>query len=62
MMLNLTGSQQTNLLYSGTRTQVYQATRIDNQESVIVKVLRNPNPSFNELVQFRNQYIITRHL
>ncbi|MEL7037960.1 MAG: serine/threonine-protein kinase, partial [Cyanobacteria bacterium J06592_8] len=61
-MLNLTGYQETNLLYNGTRTQVYRAIRTCNQKSVIVKVLRNPHPSFNELVQFRNQYIITRHL
>ncbi|EAZ89948.1 hybrid sensor histidine kinase/response regulator [Crocosphaera chwakensis] len=61
-MLNFTGYQQTKLLYNGTRTQVYQALRTADQKSVVVKVLRNPNPSFNELVQFRNQYIITRHL
>ncbi|MDY7021657.1 MAG: serine/threonine-protein kinase PknK, partial [Cyanobacteriota bacterium] len=61
-MLNIAGYQETNPLYSGTRTQVYQAIRTINQKPVIIKVLRNPHPTFNELVQFRNQYIITRHL
>lgn len=35
--------------------------RLD-QSNVIIKVLRNPHPNFRELVQFRNQYLITRHL
>ncbi|NEO85288.1 MAG: serine/threonine-protein kinase PknK [Spirulina sp. SIO3F2] len=62
MMLNLTGYQETKLLYTGTRTLVYQAIRLSNDQSVIIKVLRNVHPHFNELVQFRNQYVITRNL
>ncbi|NER36265.1 MAG: AAA family ATPase [Oscillatoria sp. SIO1A7] len=61
-MLNLAGYQEKNLLYSGTRTLVYRAVRATDTRSVIIKVLRNPHPNFNELVQFRNQYVITRHL
>ncbi|NEO86965.1 MAG: AAA family ATPase [Spirulina sp. SIO3F2] len=61
-MLNLTGYQQTELLYTGTRTLIYRAIHLRNQEPVIIKVLRNSHPHFNELVQFRNQYIITRNL
>ena len=61
-MLNLAGYQEKNLLYSGTRTLVYRAVRATDTRPVIIKVLRNPHPSFNELVQFRNQYVITRHL
>ena len=49
-------------LYQGTRTEVYRGTRAGDRQSVIVKILRNPHPNFNELVQFRNQYVITRHL
>lgn len=30
--------------------------------SLIIKVLKNSNPSFSELVQFCNQYIITKKL
>ncbi|MDY6807146.1 MAG: AAA family ATPase, partial [Cyanobacteriota bacterium] len=49
-------------LYLGTRTLVYRGTRHSDSEPVIIKLLRNPHPNFNELVQFRNQYIITRNL
>ena len=49
-------------LYAGTRTLVYRGERTSDRQPVIIKVLRNPQPSFKELVQFRNQYIITRNL
>jgi serine/threonine protein kinase len=49
-------------LYQGTRTLVYRGISNSEHQPVIIKVLRNPNPTFNELVQFRNQYIITHHL
>ncbi len=62
MKLNLVGYQETNLLYTGTRTLVYRALRICDHKPVIIKVLRNHHPHFHELVQFRNQYIITCHL
>ncbi|OZH51235.1 serine/threonine protein kinase [Hydrocoleum sp. CS-953] len=61
-MLNLPNYYLSENLYQGTRTMVYRGQRICDQKPVIIKVLRNPHPTFNELVQFRNQYIITRHL
>ncbi|MEM8640645.1 MAG: AAA family ATPase [Cyanobacteria bacterium P01_G01_bin.54] len=61
-MLNLTGYQETEHLYTGTRTFVYRALRLGDDAPVIVKVLQNPHPHFNELVQFRNQYVITQNL
>ncbi|NEQ41844.1 MAG: protein kinase, partial [Okeania sp. SIO3I5] len=61
-MLNLPGYQETNQIYDGKRTLVYKSIQNSTGQSVIVKVLRNRYPSFNELVQFRNQYIITCHL
>ena len=69
-MLNLAGYQETDLLYSGTRTLVCRAIRTTDttgvvqceRQSFVVKVLRNACPNFNELVQFRNQYAIARHL
>ena len=61
-MLNLAGYQETNQIYAGNRTLVYRGIRTSEQQSVIIKVLRNPHPNFNELVRFRNQYIITCHL
>ncbi|NEQ41561.1 MAG: protein kinase, partial [Okeania sp. SIO3I5] len=61
-MLNIHNYYLSENLYQGTRTLVYRGQRICDKKQVIIKVLRNPHPSFNELVQFRNQYIITRHL
>ncbi|MEM1172485.1 MAG: AAA family ATPase, partial [Cyanobacteria bacterium P01_H01_bin.35] len=61
-MLNLPNYNLGENLYQGTRTLVYRGQRIWDNKPVIIKVLRNPHPSFNELVQFRNQYIITHHL
>ena len=58
----LTGYQIQETIYQGTRTKVYRGIRTCDQQPVIIKVLRNPHPNFNELVQFRNQYIITSHL
>ena len=62
MMFNLTGYQENKQIYYGSRTLVYRAIRAIDRQPVVIKVLRNPNPKFNELVSFRNQYIITRHL
>ena len=61
-MLNLAGYQETETLYTGTRTIVYRALRLSDRQPVIIKILRNPHPNFNELVQFRNQYVITQNL
>ncbi len=61
-MLNLPDYQETNQIYTGTKTLVYRAIRAIDGQPVIVKVLRNPHPNVNELVKFRNQYLLTRHL
>jgi len=62
MMLNLAGYQEALPIYTGSRTLVYRAIRATDEQSVIIKVLRNPHPNFDDLVRFRNQYIITRNL
>lgn len=49
-------------VYSGSRTVVYRAIRKSDQLSVIIKLLKNDYPTFNELVHFCNQYTITKHL
>ncbi|MGB3532591.1 MAG: AAA family ATPase [Microcoleaceae cyanobacterium] len=49
-------------LHSGSKTLVYRAERIADAKLVILKLLRNQYPSFHELLQFRNQYIITTNL
>jgi len=59
---NLSGYQITEQLYVGTRTLVYRGIRTRDQYPVVLKLLRNEYPTFNELVQFRNQYTIGKNL
>ncbi|MEA5574722.1 serine/threonine-protein kinase PknK, partial [Calothrix sp. UHCC 0171] len=49
-------------LYDGCRTQVYRGYRENDKLEVVIKLLKNPYPSFSELVQFRNQYTISKNL
>jgi len=60
--LVIPGYQIAAQIYEGSRTLVYKGVQETEGQPVIVKILRNPHPHFRELVQFRNQYIITRHL
>jgi len=59
---NLSGYQITEQLYAGTRTLVYRGIRTRDQYPVVLKLLRNQYPTFNEIVQFRNQYTIAKNL
>ncbi|MEG3895647.1 MULTISPECIES: AAA family ATPase [unclassified Microcoleus] len=52
----------TEQLYSGSRTLVYRALRKADQQPAVIKLLSNEHPTFSELVQFRNQYTIAKHL
>ncbi len=49
-------------LYLGKKTLVYQAIREKDQQSFILKLMRNQDPSFAEINQFHNQYTITKNL
>ncbi|NEQ40810.1 MAG: serine/threonine-protein kinase PknK, partial [Okeania sp. SIO3I5] len=51
-----------NLIHDSSRTLVYRGVTKVNSQPVIIKLLRSEFPSFNELVQFRNQYTIARNL
>jgi PAS domain S-box-containing protein len=59
---NIAGYQIIEQLYTGSRTLVDRAIRVCDQQPVILKTLRNKYPSFNELIQFRNQYTIAKNL
>ncbi len=52
----------TEQLYAGSRTLVYRGIQEGDGCPVVLKMLRNPSPSFRELVQFRNQYTIAQNL
>ncbi|MFS0517227.1 AAA family ATPase [Nostoc sp. UIC 10607] len=49
-------------IYNGLRTIVYRGYRETDSLPVVIKLLKNPYPTFNELVQFRNQYTIAKNL
>ncbi|MBD2329849.1 ATP-binding sensor histidine kinase [Alkalinema sp. FACHB-956] len=56
-------------LYNGSHTTVYRALKkksaqpvVISEQPVVIKVLNQEYPSFNELVQFRNQYTIAKNL
>ena len=61
-IINLPGYNFRENLYEGTRTLVYRGWCNSNEQAVIIKVLRNEYPTFNELVKFRNQYTIAKNL
>lgn len=50
------------LICQGTRTAVYRAVETATQRSVVIKVLSQEYPSLAELLQFRNQYVVTKNL
>jgi serine/threonine protein kinase len=49
-------------VYSGSRTLVYRALRINDRLPVVIKLLKSDYQSFSELVEFRNQYTIAKNL
>ena len=49
-------------LYAGSRTRVYRAIQEPETLAVVIKLLTDEYPNFNELLQFRNQYTISKNL
>ncbi|MUG94022.1 AAA family ATPase [Scytonema sp. UIC 10036] len=58
----VTGYRITQQIYSGSKTLVYQGIREKDQQSVILKLMRNEYPTFHEIAQFRKQYAIAKSL
>jgi predicted ATPase/signal transduction histidine kinase/tRNA A-37 threonylcarbamoyl transferase component Bud32 len=58
----LSGYLITALLHESSRTLVYRGQRETDRQPVVIKLPRNEYPSFNELLQFRNQYTIALNL
>ncbi len=56
------GYQIREQLYAGLRTKVYRGLREQDSLAVVIKLLNSEYPSFNELLQFRNQYTISKNL
>ncbi|MDF5728832.1 MAG: AAA family ATPase, partial [Rhizonema sp. PD38] len=60
--VSLPGYRISEEIYNGSRTLVYRGYREIDQKPVVIKLLKNSYPNFKELVQFRNQYTITKNL
>ncbi|WP_448281053.1 trifunctional serine/threonine-protein kinase/ATP-binding protein/sensor histidine kinase [Phormidesmis priestleyi] len=61
-MVQLNGYQIFEPIYKGKKTLVYRGQRTSDQKPVILKLLRNKYPDFQEVSQFRNQYTISQAL
>ncbi|KAF3890786.1 AAA family ATPase [Tolypothrix bouteillei VB521301] len=61
-MVNLTGYFISQQIYSGHKTVVYRGIREVDRQPVIIKRMRSEYPNFRELIQFRNQFVITKNL
>ena len=59
-MLKLSGYRVFEIIYTSTKTLVFRGLREADQHPVILKILRSEYPTFNELMQFRNQYTIAK--
>ncbi|MFM9265165.1 ATP-binding sensor histidine kinase [Tychonema sp. BBK16] len=62
MTVALSGYRIGQAIYTGTRTLVYRGVRESDNQTVVIKFLANPYPTFSELLQFRNQYAIVKNL
>ncbi len=60
--LSIVGYRLIEPIYVSSKTLVYRGIREEDQELVILKLMRNEYPSFSEITQFRNQYTITKNL
>ena len=60
--IKIANYQALKLIHDSSRTEVYRGYNVENGQPVIIKLMRNQYPSFRELVQFRNQYAISKNL
>ncbi|MEH1790426.1 MAG: ATP-binding sensor histidine kinase [Nostoc sp.] len=61
-LVSIPGYRINEELYNGSRTIVYRGYRETDELPVVIKLLKNPYPSFSELLSFRNQYTIAKNL
>lgn len=59
-MITLPGYQILHPIYNGSRTLVYRGIRLSDQRPVVIKLLRSEYPTIASLIEFRNQYRITK--
>jgi predicted ATPase/signal transduction histidine kinase len=60
--IQIQGYQVQTPIYEGSKTLVYRGYQESTQQPIVIKLLKNPYPSFAELFQFKHQYGIMRQL
>ena len=60
--LELPGYRLIEPIYQRSKTLIYRGERSNDQKRVILKLLKKEYPNFQELLQFRHQYTIAKHL
>ncbi|MGQ4647953.1 AAA family ATPase [Lyngbya aestuarii] len=60
--VSLSGYRLIQRLYCSSQTQVYRAIRDSDHYPVVIKLLKQDCPSLSQLLQFCNQYTITKNL
>lgn len=61
-MIALAGVAIQSKIYESSASLVYRAIRLQNERSLIVKMLKLDYPSPQELTRYRQEYQITRSL
>jgi serine/threonine protein kinase len=59
---HLLGYEIVEQIYEGKRTLLYRGVRQSDSLPIVIKLLKNPFPSFKELAQFLNQYTIAKDI
>ncbi|MEH1806908.1 trifunctional serine/threonine-protein kinase/ATP-binding protein/sensor histidine kinase [Nostoc sp.] len=59
---SMSGYKLIETIYQSSKTVVYRAIRLVDEQPVVIKILQVESPTFNELLQFRNQYTIAKNL
>ncbi len=62
ILTSLTNYEIGDLIHESSRTVVDRGVAKADTQPVVIKLMRNDFPSFQELVQFRNQYTIARNI
>jgi len=61
-MLSLSGYKTLNFIYESSNSEVYRAIKETNQESVILKLLKEDYPTRSELTRYKQEYQLTHSL
>jgi predicted ATPase/serine phosphatase RsbU (regulator of sigma subunit) len=61
-MITIPNHQIVQTIYESPHSVVYRGTRIEDNQPVVIKVLKNEYPSPTDLVRYQQEYEITHHL